>query len=236
MSGSRGIPYFFNPATGETRWDAPPGEAVRVVDSARRDRDHAASSSKAARTESEQAGPEKQAHGNTPANTANGPPKPAPKTEADPASKASSLPLPKPTNAPPPTAPSAPQALPPNSVHAFHLLVKHAGVRRPSSWREERITRTVPQATALVESYRREIEAAAEAGGTEAALGRLRDLAGRFSDCSSAKRGGDLGVFGRGQMQRAFEDAAFALPVGRVSTPVVTDSGVHLIFVVARSD
>ena len=32
------------------------------------------------------------------------------------------------------------------------------------------------------------------------------DLATEFSDCSSAKRGGDLGKFGHGQMQRPFEE------------------------------
>lgn len=49
------------------------------------------------------------------------------------------------------------------------------------------------------------------------------------SDCSSARSGGDLGTFGRGQMQRPFEDAAFALPVGQLSSIVDTDSGVHLV-------
>lgn len=50
-----------------------------------------------------------------------------------------------------------------------------------------------------------------------------------MSDCSSAKRGGDLGLFGRGAMQKPFEDAAFALKVGGLSQPVDTDSGVHII-------
>ena len=49
------------------------------------------------------------------------------------------------------------------------------------------------------------------------------------SHCSSAKRGGDLGVFGRGKMQVPFERAAFALQVGQLSDIVDTDSGVHLI-------
>jgi NIMA-interacting peptidyl-prolyl cis-trans isomerase 1 len=54
-------------------------------------------------------------------------------------------------------------------------------------------------------------------------------LASRESHCSSARNGGDLGVFGRGQMQRQFEEAAFALKVGELSGPVESDSGVHLI-------
>lgn len=49
------------------------------------------------------------------------------------------------------------------------------------------------------------------------------------SDCSSAKRGGDLGSFARGKMQRAFEDAAFGLRIGGLSGVVSTDSGVHVI-------
>lgn len=57
----------------------------------------------------------------------------------------------------------------------------------------------------------------------------LADLAKKYSDCSSAKRGGDLGPFARGQMQKPFEDASFALAVGELSDIVDTDSGVHLI-------
>jgi NIMA-interacting peptidyl-prolyl cis-trans isomerase 1 len=59
--------------------------------------------------------------------------------------------------------------------------------------------------------------------------GTFEQLASTYSDCSSAKRGGDLGLFGRGMMQRPFEEAAFSLEIGELSSPVVTDSGVHLI-------
>lgn len=45
----------------------------------------------------------------------------------------------------------------------------------------------------------------------------------------SARAGGDLGEFGRGQMQKAFEDAAFVLQPGELSQPVFSDSGVHII-------
>ena len=41
----------------------------------------------------------------------------------------------------------------------------------------------------------------------------LRAKAKERSDCSSGARGGDLGKFARGKMQKAFEDASFALKV-----------------------
>lgn len=37
------------------------------------------------------------------------------------------------------------------------------------------------------------------------------------------------GRFGRGQMQKPFEEATFALQVGQLSDIVDTDSGVHII-------
>jgi NIMA-interacting peptidyl-prolyl cis-trans isomerase 1 len=54
-------------------------------------------------------------------------------------------------------------------------------------------------------------------------------LAGQLSDCSSASAGGDLGSFGRGSMQKSFEDAAFTLKVGELSGVVDSDSGVHIV-------
>lgn len=57
----------------------------------------------------------------------------------------------------------------------------------------------------------------------------LGELAVSESDCSSARKGGDLGVFKRGDMQKEFETAAFGLKVGEVSHVVETASGLHLI-------
>ena len=54
-------------------------------------------------------------------------------------------------------------------------------------------------------------------------------LASSFSECSSAQNGGDLGHFGPGQMQQAFEEAAFSLEAGQMNGPVETDSGFHII-------
>lgn len=108
-----------------------------------------------------------------------------------------------------------------DTVRCSHLLVKHRSSRRPASWREQNITRAEDEALKLIVDYRKRIIS----GQTS-----LEELASQYSDCTSAHRGGDLGSFARGAMQRAFEDVAFALNVGELSDPVKTDSGIHLIF------
>jgi len=48
-------------------------------------------------------------------------------------------------------------------------------------------------------------------------------------DSGSAKRDGNLGYFSRGKMVKEFETAAFNLEVGKISEPVKTQYGYHII-------
>jgi len=105
-------------------------------------------------------------------------------------------------------------------VQCSHLLVKHEGSRNPKSWRNANITISKQEALEQLKGYIEQIES-----GEKSFL----ELASQFSDCSSAKRGGDLGMFGRNQMQKPFEEASFVLKVGEMSDIVDTDSGVHII-------
>ena len=64
----------------------------------------------------------------------------------------------------------------------------------------------------------------------------FEDAAKEKSTCPSGARGGDLGSFGRGQMVKEFEDAAFAAEIGKVVGPVKTQFGYHLIKVEAKTE
>jgi parvulin-like peptidyl-prolyl isomerase len=85
-------------------------------------------------------------------------------------------------------------------VTASHILVKHRDSRNPSSWREASITRSKQQAVDILSGYIAQIQQGAQT---------FEQIAKQFSDCSSAKRGGDLGPFRRGEMQAEFENVAY---------------------------
>ncbi|KAK4160673.1 protein kinase ssp1 [Cladorrhinum sp. PSN259] len=118
------------------------------------------------------------------------------------------------------TKPATAEESVPGKIRAAHLLVKHNQSRRPSSWKEAEITRSKDEALRIIKQFEQRIQ--------EGEIS-LQDLAQSESDCSSARKGGDLGYFGKGDMQKEFEDAAFALKPGQVSSVVDTASGLHLI-------
>jgi NIMA-interacting peptidyl-prolyl cis-trans isomerase 1 len=105
-------------------------------------------------------------------------------------------------------------------VGAKHILLKHIGSRNPNdSYRRRPVTRSFDEAMSGIQQVQKRLS-----GGQ-----RFEDIAGELSECGSAARGGDLGIFGRGDMQKQFEDGAFSLKVGEISGPIVSDSGIHLI-------
>ncbi|KOS22234.1 Peptidyl-prolyl cis-trans isomerase ssp-1 [Escovopsis weberi] len=114
----------------------------------------------------------------------------------------------------------APPSQTEGKIRACHLLVKHRDSRRPSSWREAEVTRSKEEAMEIIKAH----EAKIRSGSTT-----IMELALTESDCTSARKRGDLGYFARGEMQKEFEEAAFALQPNEMSGVVETASGLHLI-------
>ena len=112
-------------------------------------------------------------------------------------------------------------------VSVLHLLKKHNKSRRPSSWREKNITKSKEEAIEELKELREAI--VSEAKGDDKLREVFEEYAESESDCSSAKRKGDLGPFGRREMQPSFEKTSFALKVGELSEIIESNSGVHII-------
>lgn len=100
-----------------------------------------------------------------------------------------------------------------DTVSASHILLMYEGSMRSTA------TRSKDEAQQQIEALKTEID-----GGADFA-----DLAKEHSDCPSGADGGALGTFGKGQMVKEFEDAAFSMDVGETSDVVETDFGYHLI-------
>lgn len=121
--------------------------------------------------------------------------------------------------------PSGPAGAMPTKVQVMHLLVKHSKSRNPKSWKcPEGISMSKDDALAKLDGFRQQVASSSDIRKA------FEMLASQESDCSSAKRGGDLGMFGRGQMQKPFEEASFNLKPGELSQIVDTESGVHILF------
>ena len=77
-------------------------------------------------------------------------------------------------------------------VGARHILKKHRGSRRPSSWRVENITQTKEEAIAQIQQIRAILMEEQEKNGAQSMYELFATIASRESDCGSAQRGGDL--------------------------------------------
>ncbi|CAN7617563.1 peptidylprolyl isomerase [Peribacillus frigoritolerans] len=70
-----------------------------------------------------------------------------------------------------------------------------------------------------------------------AAGGDFAKLAAEYStDTETADNGGSLGYFGKGDMVEEFEDVAFDLDINKVSDPVKTEYGYHIIKVTGKKE
>jgi peptidyl-prolyl cis-trans isomerase C len=98
----------------------------------------------------------------------------------------------------------------PERVKASHILIKVANDASP----EEKTA-----ARERAETVRKQLLEGAD----------FATLAKDVSACPSAQRGGDLGVFPRGKMAPAFEQAAFSQPEGEIGDIIETPFGFHII-------
>jgi peptidyl-prolyl cis-trans isomerase D len=105
----------------------------------------------------------------------------------------------------------------PDEVHARHILI---AVPAGASDKEK----------ATAKAKAEDVLKQAQAKGAD-----FVKLAAKYSDDPSNKlQGGDLGTFGRGQMVKPFEDAAFAMKPGQISM-VETHFGFHVVKVEAST-
>jgi len=100
----------------------------------------------------------------------------------------------------------------PEQVQASHILIK-PDTNNPD------VNQAKAEAKAKAENLLKELKSGAD----------FATVAKENSDCPSAARGGDLGLFSKGQMVQPFEDVAFALKPGELSDVVETQFGYHII-------
>jgi len=106
--------------------------------------------------------------------------------------------------------------------------------KKEESFRARLITLKIP-ADASPEQRKRLTEKAS-AIFTEAKSGKnFEELARKYSDDPSAKEGGDLGTFKKGEMLPEFEAALMKLQPGEVGEPFATQSGIHIVKLEERS-
>ncbi|XP_062225128.1 peptidyl-prolyl cis-trans isomerase Pin1-like isoform X2 [Phragmites australis] len=92
------------------------------------------------------------------------------------------------------------------TVRASHILIKHEGSRRKASWKDP--DGRIISVTTRADAAARLLDLRQQNLSGEAAFA---DLAARHSDCSSARRGGDLVGFDDGGSSNCF---ILSVPLG----------------------
>jgi parvulin-like peptidyl-prolyl isomerase len=104
----------------------------------------------------------------------------------------------------------------PTEIGARHILIMHADSRS----KPDTVTRSKAEARKRAEEVLAKLKAGAN----------FDELVKEYTDePGGVDRGGDLGIFDRTQMVKAFSEAAFALKVGELSGVVETQFGYHII-------
>ena len=63
----------------------------------------------------------------------------------------------------------------------------------------------------------------------------FEDAAKKYSSCPSKEAGGNLGEFSKGQMVPEFDEAVFSMEEGKLSVPVKTQFGYHIIKLIKKN-
>lgn len=87
-----------------------------------------------------------------------------------------------------------------DQVQVLHILRKHAGSRRPASWRCDNINQSKQDSIQQCTDIKASLEQTLKSQGYNAMLKMFKDVAYEQSDCGSHEKGGDLGMFGRGKL------------------------------------
>jgi len=97
----------------------------------------------------------------------------------------------------------------PKEVCVLQILKKYAGSRGPSSWRVKKISISKSKAMEELRELLAILQEGRESSGSELRA-TFEELARTESDCSSAKRGGDLGFFGNSRVDVLFDFSLIA--------------------------
>ncbi|HWZ30615.1 MAG TPA: peptidylprolyl isomerase [Bryobacteraceae bacterium] len=108
-------------------------------------------------------------------------------------------------------------------VKAHHILIRFKGSQVPLKPNQKDLSDEEALAKA------KEIREKVLAGGDFKKLAETES-----DDAGTAPHGGDLGAFGKGRMVPQFEQAAFAAEPGKITEPVKSPFGYHLIVVDSR--